>query len=451
MTSQLASMNNTFHKTFTGTDTLAFVIFPEAKPILLGSITTISYSIFREKRPVPLLGKINTGGYTRGMRTIAGTFIFTLINQHFVKDIIEQIPYLEVHGKMKADELPFFDVMVVSANEYGSNCQMMMYGVEILDDAQVISINDLFIENTFGFVARDIDVFGNKNPLIGTYGGNENSATLPSGKGKSTYSTNSVDTVMPYDFNINGYKEFMDSVLSSTESSKIYQVQDKLIDMNLMSKANGILDTDTFNAILQYQKDNNIRETGLLDDVTYKMINGEDENKELITIENKNGSFVYDNVNKDNIIGISKYKDNLLGELNADMVKVNFYNNDGYIDLENTNIKNKKEYNFEDISDNFNIKTNIAKFDPSSIGTKVSCIHDTEIKISAISHFKNGGITTKSKSIKVNANNEVECKLSDLPNSYIYNIDEGSMPYIVEFIIYPNNCSIKKWIIELLR
>ena len=143
--------NNTFYKTYTGTDTLVFVIFPESKPIILGSLTTISYSIFREKRPVPLLGKINTGGYTRGMRTIAGSMIFTVINQHFVEDIVQQIPYLSAHDKIKADELPFFDVMIVCANEYGANAQMMLYGVEFLDDAQVISINDMFIENTLIF------------------------------------------------------------------------------------------------------------------------------------------------------------------------------------------------------------------------------------------------------------------------------------------------------------
>lgn len=449
MSNSFVSTNNTFHKTFTGTDTLAFVIFPESKPILLGSITTISYSIFREKRPVPLLGKINTGGYTRGMRTIAGTFIFTLINQHFVKDIMEQIPYLEAHGKMKADELPFFDVMVVSANEYGANCQMMMYGVEILDDAQVISINDLFIENTFGFVARDIDVFGKKNPLTATYGGVESGAG--SIESKSNYSAENIDTVMPYDFNINGYKDFMNSVLKSTESDKIYKAQGKLINLNLLSKANGVLDNDTFNAILQYQKDNQIMETGLLDDVTYQMINGKEENVELISVESKNGAFIYDNINKDNIIGISKYKDNLLGTLDRDMYKVKFSSRTGYISVDDTNMKRKEQYTFEYLTDNFNQKININEFDPSLIGVRITSSSDTEIKMSVISHFKNGSTIVKSKCRKLNVNCEVGCKLSDFPSSYIYNIKEESMPYMIEFIVYPNNFKSIKWIIELLK
>lgn len=448
MSNSFVSTNNTFHKTFTGTDTLAFVIFPESKPILLGSITTISYSIFREKRPVPLLGKINTGGYTRGMRTIAGTFIFTLINQHFVKDVLEQIPYLEAHGKMKADELPFFDVMIVSANEYGANCQMMMYGVEILDDAQVISINDLFIENTFGFVARDIDVFGKKNPLSATYGGVESGVGSIESKSKSNYS---IDTVMPYDFNISGYKDFMNSVLKSTESDKIYQAQSKLIDMNLLSKANGVLDNDTFNAILKYQKDNNIIETGLLDDVTYQMLNGKNENVELISVESKNGAFIYDNINKDNIIGISKYKDNLLGTLDRDMYKVKFSSRTGYISVDDTNMKKKDSYTFEYLTDNFKQRLNINEFDPYLIGARISSKNDTEVKMSVISHFKNGSTIVKSKCRKLNGNCEVECKLSDFPSSYIYNIKEKSMPYIIEFIIYTNNSKSKKWVIELLK
>ena len=75
---------NTFYKTFSGSDAVAFLIFPQSKPILLGSLSTISHSVYREKKPVPLLGKINTGGYTRGMRSIAGTMVFTLVNQHLV-------------------------------------------------------------------------------------------------------------------------------------------------------------------------------------------------------------------------------------------------------------------------------------------------------------------------------------------------------------------------------
>ena len=96
----MASNNNTFYKTFSGSDALAFIMFPECKPILLGSLTTLSHSVYREKKPVPLLGKINTGGYTRGMRSIAGTMVFTLISQHVVEDICQQIPYFNEYGKL---------------------------------------------------------------------------------------------------------------------------------------------------------------------------------------------------------------------------------------------------------------------------------------------------------------------------------------------------------------
>lgn len=40
---------NTFYKTFSGSDAVAFLIFPQSKPILLGSINTISHSVYREK------------------------------------------------------------------------------------------------------------------------------------------------------------------------------------------------------------------------------------------------------------------------------------------------------------------------------------------------------------------------------------------------------------------
>jgi len=101
-----------FYETFAGSDILAFALFPEAKPILLGQLTTISYSIYREKKPVVVLDRINVAGYTRGPRFIAGSLVFDVYNKSFANDIISKIDYLKDYGPIKADELPLFDILI---------------------------------------------------------------------------------------------------------------------------------------------------------------------------------------------------------------------------------------------------------------------------------------------------------------------------------------------------
>jgi peptidoglycan hydrolase-like protein with peptidoglycan-binding domain len=100
--------------------------------------------------------------------------IFTLINQHWLKEIQQQgstwlseYGYTNVNGEwisdgsheLRADELPLFDIMIVSANEYGNYVSMFIYGIDFTDEAQTISVEDLFTENVFSFVARDVSTF----------------------------------------------------------------------------------------------------------------------------------------------------------------------------------------------------------------------------------------------------------------------------------------------------
>lgn len=148
-----------FYKSFSGTDTIAFLMFPGLKPIVIGSLTTVSYSMYRNKVPVINIGRTNINGITRGSRIYAGTMVFTLINKHWLRELQDQAPYLQDYPTLKVDELPLFDIMIVSANEYGSSCSMFIYGVDFTDESQTLSVEDLFTENLFKFVAREISVF----------------------------------------------------------------------------------------------------------------------------------------------------------------------------------------------------------------------------------------------------------------------------------------------------
>ena len=159
-----------FNRSFSGTDTVAFILLPGCSPVVIGSLTTVSYSMFRNKKPVINIGRTNINGVTRGSRIFAGTMVFTLINQHWVRELIDQAAVKDWLGQvenLQTDELPLFDIMIVSANEYGAWCSMYIWGIDVTDESQTISVQDLFTENVFQFVARDVSVFkaGDINPL----------------------------------------------------------------------------------------------------------------------------------------------------------------------------------------------------------------------------------------------------------------------------------------------
>lgn len=143
------------YKTFSGADTLVYMLM-NGPPVLLGSLTTFSYSMYRKKLPVEVIGSIVPIGHTSGVRAIGGTMIFTLINQHFVQDVIDRYPNLKDFGRLKADELPPFDLMIVAANEYGAAMLSMIVGAQYSDEGQVISVEDMFTEQQFTFVAKDM-------------------------------------------------------------------------------------------------------------------------------------------------------------------------------------------------------------------------------------------------------------------------------------------------------
>lgn len=171
-----------FNRTFSGPDTLAFILLPGCSPVVLGTITTISYSMFRNKKPVINIGRTNINGVTRGSRIFAGTMVFTVINQHWLREVIAQDTCKDWLGQvpeLKVDELPLFDIMLISANEYGAYCSMFIYGIDVTDEAQTLSLEDMFTENTFQFVARDISTFESKDVLYNKANKSSNKDTNP--------------------------------------------------------------------------------------------------------------------------------------------------------------------------------------------------------------------------------------------------------------------------------
>ncbi len=155
------------YDSYSGTDISAQIVLPnEEKPLHLGELQTISYSIHRENKPVRVLGKVNTKGYVKGPRTIAGSLIFTVFDTYaFYR--LEQYKNL-VYGASAqfglatnpmfplADMLPPFDIVLTFSNEYGKFSRMKILGVTIVDEGGTMSVDDLISEQVYTYMASGI-------------------------------------------------------------------------------------------------------------------------------------------------------------------------------------------------------------------------------------------------------------------------------------------------------
>lgn len=171
------------YESFSGADIVAEIILPtESKPLTLGELQTISYSIHRENKPVRTIGRVNPLGFVRGPRTIAGSLIFTVFNGYAFyrldqfKNLIQ--PQAGIYPIYPlSDMLPPFDISITFSNEYGKFAKMRIYGVTIVDEGGTMSIEDLVTEQTYTYVARGIQpmtpyVPDELNPTENTYGSN---------------------------------------------------------------------------------------------------------------------------------------------------------------------------------------------------------------------------------------------------------------------------------------
>lgn len=140
--------------------------------VVLGTLQTISVQSFREKNAVRALGHSYAKGYTRGARTIGGSMIFTIFNEHALSQLIRSMGDSYTYGERDSeltsllpDQLPPVDLTIVFANEYGSLSDFRLYGVEWFTDGSVFSIDDLLSEQTMSFVCRDADVMTSRGKV----------------------------------------------------------------------------------------------------------------------------------------------------------------------------------------------------------------------------------------------------------------------------------------------
>jgi hypothetical protein len=208
-----------YEYSFSGADVKSIVYYPggdrestwygsfgkgEREDWTLNSLHSVSLSVHEAKDMVRSLGYRGIRGTTSSVRTIAGTMIFLVVNDHPLRDLIrncyqsplyrrtgwsidrEQVGVGSIYGNIQqlnrlATMIPPFNMINIAVNElgstregaeiypndritgpvnpkslYGSGMAEMIEGIEFIDEGKVISINDIVTEITFSFIARNI-------------------------------------------------------------------------------------------------------------------------------------------------------------------------------------------------------------------------------------------------------------------------------------------------------
>ena len=149
------------NQSFSGSDMVCSIdiTLPNGTKIVkvIGSLQTLTYSIHQDKRPVRAVGNMNAIDYVFGQRTIAGTLIFAVFNKHWAHEIMDEYKAAGANVHFLMDELPPFQITISAANEYGYSARLALYGVRIVNEGQVMAVNDVYTENSYQFVATDLD------------------------------------------------------------------------------------------------------------------------------------------------------------------------------------------------------------------------------------------------------------------------------------------------------
>jgi hypothetical protein len=177
------------YTTFSGADIVATI-----GGVPMGSLSAITWSVTREKAPVFTLGSPNPRSFSRGKRGIAGSMMFTTFDRPALYNVIANnvgndnfkiwtrtwnlLPNMNsnVSGNIAtnivdsnsvlsgvtsvlpyyADQIPPFDVTVTFANEYGQAAVRAIYGVELINEGSGVSMDDIQIEESMTYVAREV-------------------------------------------------------------------------------------------------------------------------------------------------------------------------------------------------------------------------------------------------------------------------------------------------------
>ena len=153
----------------------------------MGSLQTLSYSVYDRMEPIHSIGNVNAKDYVHTHRYIAGSMVFAVFDEHWAKRFLEE--YRKVYNipssqKILTDEMPPLNLTISMGNEYGSASRFVLYGVRFFNEGMTISVNDIYTEHTYQYVALNIDYLENlRNP------GETTSTNNPAAKQEETPKT----------------------------------------------------------------------------------------------------------------------------------------------------------------------------------------------------------------------------------------------------------------------
>lgn len=174
------------YTTFSGADIVA-----SFGGVEIGALSGITFSVTREKAPIYTMGSPNPRSFSRGKRGIAGSLIFTvfdrpalytMLDKNITKDANAHRFFTRAHNTLPgdtghkrgiaqvtdqntsvvskvpyyADQIPPFDITITFANEYGQAAVRSIYGVELLNEGSGASMDDIVLEETMTYVAREL-------------------------------------------------------------------------------------------------------------------------------------------------------------------------------------------------------------------------------------------------------------------------------------------------------
>ena len=170
---------------YSGADCRAYAFFPDdpGNMVDLSSLATISISVHEAKSPVRRLGERGVSGYTRGIRTIAGSMVFLVIEDHPLWKLIHannnysstdwnrdsDRSISRINQRKLSTMIRPFNIMLVyqteivkvgnsskvSSIEIPERASLIIEKIDILNEGLVTSVNDMVTEVQMQFVAQD--------------------------------------------------------------------------------------------------------------------------------------------------------------------------------------------------------------------------------------------------------------------------------------------------------
>lgn len=157
------------YNSFSGIDCRAAVWIPPNKFHPQGTykiwaeLQTVTISSERPAGPVRVLGMAAPRDYIRGVRTIAGSLIFTVLDIDVFADIIHPSDHeAPADYPIYVDMIPPFHIILNARNEMGSMASLSILDCTLTNMGQTFSVDDLLLESTYTYVAKYVTPFMNK-------------------------------------------------------------------------------------------------------------------------------------------------------------------------------------------------------------------------------------------------------------------------------------------------